>query len=145
MYHLFDKDKLVELFPIIEAKEKAILNMVSQDGINMHSAFSALKSLYPDMYESVRKNCLSSKLEKGGLLLYRQSTPWILTMPIQKTWKGVYDYDYIFQAFLKISSNYKKIEIDSIAIQEGIVPNEVFEKMKESLDLPELVFYKNQE
>ncbi len=145
MYNLFDRERLLELYPIIEAQETVILNMVSKDGVNMHPAFSALKAIHPKMYESVRKNCVSASFDAGSLLLYKRSTPWIMTMPIQDSWKKSYNLDYIYKAFQKISSIYKDLGIVSIAIQEGIVPVDEIEKIRSELDLPEIVYYENKE
>jgi hypothetical protein len=66
----------------------------------------------------------------------------ILTMPIQEGWKTAYDYDYVYQGFLKISGIYKERDIESIAIQEGLIPTDVIDSIIEKLDLPKIVYYK---
>lgn len=145
MYKLFDRQRLEEQYPILCAKETVILNMVAKDGVNMHPAYSVLKGLYPQMYETVLKNCMDNNFEEGNLLLYKKCSPWILTMPIQDNWKGSYNLDYIRKAFLKISSNYKSLGIASIAIQEGIIPIDVIEKITENMDFPEINYYEHKE
>ncbi len=143
MYNLIEKEDLIKMFPILDAKETAILNMVSADGISISSPFQALKQLYPSMAEGIKKNSFNDSLDAGSLLLHtRENGLFILTMPIQYSWKTDYDIEYVHKGFLKISSVYKSRNLNSIAIQEGIIPKDVIDKFIETLDLPEIVYYK---
>ena len=143
MYELIEKEELIKMFPILACKETTILNMISGDGISLLSVFKAMKSMYPVISDSIRKNTISNNLEAGSLLLHRVNEDFnVLTMPIQAGWKTAYDYDYVYQGFLKISGIYKKREIASIAIQEGLIPTDVIDKIIAELDLPTIVYYK---
>lgn len=143
MYNLISKEELQTMFPILKSEETAILNMVSSDGIALTSACHAMKALYPNMAEGVKRNSLNGELGEGKLLLHRVPEPFvILTMPIQESWKSDYDVEYVHRGFLKISSIYKERNIESIAIQEGLIPTDVIDKFIDSFDLPRIVYYK---
>lgn len=143
MYALIEKEKLIEMFPILGSKETTVLNMISADGIALMSVFKAMKVLYPALNDSIRKNTSIQNLDAGRLLLQRVNEDFnILTMPIQAHWKTAFDYHYVEQGFLKISNIYKERNIESIAIQEGIVPNDVIDAFIERLDLPTIIYYK---
>jgi len=144
MYNLIEKNDLIAMFPILNCQESAILNMVSQDGIGLNPVFLAMKSLYPNMADSLRKNIMGNTFEAGNLLLHRvQESFVVLTMPIQESWKTEYSYDYVFKGFQKISLIYKERNITSLAIQEGIIPNDVIDKLIDTLDLPKIVYYQS--
>jgi hypothetical protein len=66
-------------------------------------------------------------------------------MPIQNTWKDKCVKDFIEQGFSKISSVYKERNLNSIAIQEGVIPAEIIDKIIEKLDLPKITYYPNKE
>jgi len=66
-------------------------------------------------------------------------------MPIQETWKDTYNAEYVHQGFIKISNVYKEKNLNSIAIQEGIVQNEYIDKLIGILDLPKITYYQNKE
>lgn len=143
MYSLIEKEQLIEMFPILGSKETTILNMISADGVSLMSVFKAMKSMYPALYESIRKNTTAGNFDAGRLLLNRVNESFnILTMPIQAGWKTAYDHDYVYQGFLKISGIYKERGIESIAIQEGLIPTDVIDSIIEQLDLPKIVYYK---
>lgn len=144
MYNLMSKEELLDMFPILKTKETVILNMVSGDGISLSPPFHAMKILYPHMADGVKKNSLNGGLEAGSLLLHKAFGEdfSILTMPVQENWKTGFDADYVHKGFLKISSIFKERNIESIAIQEGVVPNDVIDKFIEILDLPIIVYYK---
>lgn len=143
MYALIEKEQLIEMFPILGSKETTILNMISADGVSLMSVFKAMKSIYPVLHDSIRKNTTAGNFDAGRLLLHRVNEDFnILTMPIQEGWKTAYDYDYVYQGFVKISGIYKEREIESIAIQEGLIPNDVIDGIIAILDLPKIVYYK---
>lgn len=145
MYNLIDKEAILEMFPILKSNESAILNMVSQDGIGLYPVFIAMKTLYPEMAESLKKNVMANTFESGNLLLRRVNEPFmVLTMPIQESWKTGYDIEYVTKGFQKISSVYKERGIISLAIQDGVIPRDVIDKLADTMDLPEIVYYKEE-
>jgi hypothetical protein len=82
--------------------------MISADGVSLMSVFKAMKSIYPVLHDSIRKNTTAGNFAAGSLLLHRVNEDFnILTMPIQEGWKTAYDYDYVYQGFLKISVSIK--------------------------------------
>jgi hypothetical protein len=145
MYKILSKEYLNETYPILNCEEDAILLFISKDGVCLHPAFSAIKNLSETIENNIRKNCIENSIKEGTLILLKYKDKKVLIMPIQNTWKDKCVKDFIEQGFSKISSVYKERNLNSIAIQEGVIPAEIIDKIIEKLDLPKITYYPNKE
>ncbi len=103
MYNLMKKENLVNQYPIINANEVAIINFVSCEGVMGTPLGNRLKALYEDMFNSYKNACFSkdNPLTKGKILLWRKTNPWIINIPIKKSWKEEYNYQYLEEDMTK--------------------------------------------
>lgn len=145
MYKILSQDYLNETFPILNCEEDVIILFISKDGVCLHPAFSAIKNLNINIENNIRKNCVEHTIKEGTLLLLKHNDKKVLIMPIQETWKEKYNQNFIEQGFLKISTVYKERNINSIAIQEGVIPSDLIDKLIDKLDLPKITYYQNKE
>lgn len=145
MYKILSQEYLNETFPILNCEEDVIILFISKDGVCLHPAFSAIKNLNVNIENNIRKNCVEHTIKEGTLLLLKYNNKKVLIMPIQETWKEKYNQNFIEQGFLKISTVYKERNINSVAIQEGVIPSDLIDKLIEKLDLPKITYYANKE
>ncbi len=146
MYKFLSNEFLIESFPILNCEEEIILFFISKDGVCLHPTFNAIKQLNSNVEKIIYKNCIVEKINEGELLLLKiHNGKKVLIMPIQETWKDTYNAEYVHQGFIKISNVYKEKNLNSIAIQEGIVQNEYIDKLIGILDLPKITYYQNKE
>jgi len=143
MYEFYSKEKLNKLFPILETEANAIINFVSCDGVMGYKLASVLGSLNPDMKYAFQNNCRDGKITKGVILTNKKNLPFIIQLPFKETFKEKADLDYIRSGFEKLETALKdgKIILDTIAIQKGIIEEEMLLMAIKDLKLPEIIFY----
>lgn len=145
MYKVLSEEYLKESFPILNFEEEVILLFISKDGITLHPVFTAIKKTTPNVENTIRKNFQEGTVNEGTLFLLKYKNKKVLIMPIKENWKEKYNLKYIEDGFLKLSSVYKERNINSIAIQEGVIPNDVIDQMIAKFELPKINYYENKE
>ena len=143
MYEFYSKEKLNKLFPILNTEANAIINFVSCDGNMGYKLASVIGSLNPEMKYSFQNNCRDGKIKKGMILTNKKNYPFIIQIPFKETFKDPINLEYLRLAFekLEMALDSGKIILDSIAIQKGIVEEEMLEEAIKGLKLPEIIFY----
>lgn len=142
MYEYYTKEKLNKLFPILETEANAIVSFVSCDGNTGYKLASVLGALNPEMKYSFENNCRDGKIKKGIILTNKKSYPFIIQIPFKETFKDKPSFEYLRAGFEKLELACKeRIVLDSIAIQRGIMDDEILEEALKGLDLPEIKFY----
>lgn len=146
MYKVLSEEFLNEHYPILNCEEDTILFFISKDGVSLHSVFLAIKNKYKNIENTIRNNYIEKDAIDGTLLLTKLSNgKKILIMIIQDSWKTGFQQEHVEKGFEKISNVYKERGICSIAIQEGIISNEIIDQLVEKLDLPKITYYKSKE
>ncbi len=143
MYEFYSKEKLEMLHPILNTDAEIIVNFVSCDGAMGYKLSSAIAAKYPDIKYRFQNSCMKNEVEKGKITLIKKVFPFILHLPFKESIRHKPTYDYLREGFKKLEYAYKneKIIVNKIAIEKGIVPDEMLEQALEGLMLPEIVFY----
>ena len=144
MYHLLSKEFIEEEFPILKTEAQAIINFVSCDGVMGYKLGLRLKALYPEMHKSYIKSCIyDGTLDKGKVLIWTKSLPWVINIPIKETWKEEDDVEFIEEGVKKLSLVCEKLKITSIAIQKNYINDEHLEYYIKQNKLPEIKYYED--
>lgn len=142
MYHLLSKEFLEHEYPILKTDCQAIINFVSCDGVMGYKLGLRLKALYPQMHKSYIKSCIHDKtLDKGKVLIWTKSLPWVINIPVKETWKDEDSAEFIEEGIKKLSLVCEKMQIPSIAIQKNYTNDEFLDHCIKTNKLPEIKYY----
>lgn len=143
MYQFYSEEKLKKLYPILETNCDAIINFVSCDGVMGYKLSAVLGSLYPEQKYNFQEKCKNNLIQKGTILTSRKSYPFIIQLPFKETFKSKTDEDYVIEGFkkLELAVSTGKVKIDSIAIQKGIISEDILIKATKELKNLEIKFY----
>ncbi|PIU53548.1 MAG: Appr-1-p processing protein [Deltaproteobacteria bacterium CG07_land_8_20_14_0_80_60_11] len=97
---------------------QTLVNTVNCVGVMGRGLALEFKRRFPDMYSFYRSQCERRLLRPGKLLLYKESTPWILNFPTKDHWKYPSKILYIESGLSEFANTYYKIGITSIAFPE---------------------------
>ncbi len=143
MYFSFDSEQLVEKFPIFSTEADCIMDFFSLDMVKDIEFGKALYAFHPEVYDRLFENLFQRKLNRGNILPYRKSNPMIMHIPSKEVYNLPTEEDIIYEGLLKFSQNYKKLNINKVAIQETKFINKVLiDKLILNLDFPEIIYYK---
>ena len=136
MYEFKNKDHLEKLYPILKTEADAIVNFTSCDGTMGYKLSSVLGSIYPNIKYTYQNFCAKNCIKKGVIFLSSKSKPNILNIPFKECYRDKIDEDYILSGFKKVRTEYlnKKLKIKSIAIQKGIISDELVDLVKNDLE-----------
>lgn len=149
MYEYYPKEKLIEMYPILETKADILINFVSCDGVMAYKLASVIGDLNPDVKYKFQNACVEGKMGKGKIIIIKKVVPFtdhfpaLVHLPVKESFKDKPSYDFIREGFEKLEFAYKsnKIQVNKIAVQKGIVPDELLEKALSGLELPEILLY----
>lgn len=143
MYEFYSKEKIEKLFPILKTNATAIINFVSCDGNMGYKLAGVIGALNPQIKYSFENNCKEGSIKKGSILINKKTTPFIIQLPFKDNFKDSFDPEYIREGFEKIAAIMKKniLNLDSIAIQKGIIPDEDLEIAIRGLILPDIIYF----
>jgi len=143
MYEFYQQEKLDKLFPILNTEATAIINFVSCDGNMGYKLSAVIGALYPEVKYSFQNNCKNKKIKKGVILTNKKNFPYIINLPFKETYRNPISLEYVRAGFEKLSLGFResKIELESIAIQRGILSDEMLKDAIEGLILPRIIYY----
>lgn len=103
---------------IFDSTCQTLVNTVNCVGVMGRGLALEFKRRYPKMYAYYLRMCKRGLLRPGKLLLYKESTPWILNFPTKDHWKYPSNLKYIELGLSEFANTYKKHGISSIAFPE---------------------------
>ena len=144
MHEFLSEEKLEKLYPILNTEAEIIINFVSCDGAMGYKLSAAIAAKYPDIKYKFQNSCINDEVKKGKITIVKKVFPFILHLPSKDSVKDKPTYEHLREGFEKLEFAYttEKIIVNKIAIQRGIVPDDLLDKALEGLKLPEIVFYK---
>lgn len=152
MYEYYSKEKLVEMYPILETEADVLINFISCDGVMSYKLGAVLGDLNPTTKYKIQNACVAGTVGRSKIMITKKvyqltdNFPIIVHLPVQEDWKTPIEYEYVREAFEKLESAYTLGKIDfnensKIAIQKGIVPDDMLIKALQGLKLPEILLY----
>lgn len=149
MYEYYSKEKLLEMFPILETEADILINFVSCDGVMAYKLGAVIGDLNPDVKYKFQNACADGKVDKGKIIIvkkvfqFTENFPFIVHLPIKEDFKQKPSLEFVREGFEKLEFAYKskKVEMNKIAIQRGIVPDDILEAALKGLELPEILLY----
>tara|TARA_Y100000588_G_scaffold321228_1_gene352365 strand:- start:73677 stop:74264 length:588 start_codon:yes stop_codon:yes gene_type:complete len=143
MYEFLSEEKLEKLYPILNTEAEMIVNFVSCDGSMGYKLSAAIAAKYPDIKYKFQASCMNDEVKKGKITIVKKVFPFILHLPFKDSVKEKPTYEHLREGFEKLEFAYttEKIIVNKIAIQRGIVPDDLLDRALEGLTLPEIVFY----
>lgn len=100
---------------IFSSPSKIIVNTVNTVGVMGKGVAFEFKNRYPDMFLSYKSLCDEKRLDVGKLVLWKNSSKWILLFPTKKHWRNPSKLEYIEQGLIKFVENWDKLGANSIA------------------------------
>lgn len=100
---------------IFSSPSKIIVNTVNTVGIMGKGVALEFKNRYPDMFQSYKALCDEKKLDVGKLVLWKNSSKWVLLFPTKRHWRNPSKMEYIEKGLMKFVENWDKLGANSIA------------------------------
>lgn len=100
---------------IFDSTCQTLVNTVNCVGVMGRGLALEFKMRFPTMYEQYRAACKRGALRPGMLLLFRDSTSWILNFPTKDHWKYPSKIEYLEVGLRKFAESYQEKGITSIA------------------------------
>ncbi len=122
---------------LFDTSAQVLVNTVNCKGVMGKGLALEFKYRYPEMFKAYVKTCENGELRPGKLMLWKETTPWILNFPTKDDWKQPSRISYIKKGLEEFEKKYKEWNIRSIAFpllgtqQGGLNPQEVVAIMKE--------------
>lgn len=137
---------------IFSSPSKIIVNTVNTVGVMGKGIALEFKNRYPEMYQRYKALCDEKRLDVGKLVLWKNSSKWVLLFPTKKHWRNPSKMEYIEQGLIRFVENWDKLGANSIAFPRlgcgngGLAWEEVrplMEKYLSSLPLQILIYVDN--
>lgn len=143
MYEFYSKEKLEKLFPILNTEADMIINFVSCDGAMGYKLSGAIAAIHPEIKYKFQNSCANGEFAKGKVTIIKKVYPFIFQLPFKDSFKESPTIEHLREGFEKLEFVHKnqKIIVNKIAIQKGIVPDDMLFESLKGLDLPEIIFY----
>lgn len=152
MYEYYSKEKLIEMYPILETKADVLINFISCDGVMSYKLGAVLGDLNPTTKYKLQNSCIAGTVGRSKIMITKkvyqltEHFPIIVHIPIKEDWKSPIDKDYVREAFERLESAYSLSKIpfnenSKIAIQKGIVPDDILMEALKGLKMPEVLLY----
>lgn len=100
---------------IFSSPSKVIVNTVNTVGVMGKGVALEFKNRYPDMFQSYKALCDEKKLDVGKLVLWKNSSKWVLLFPTKRHWRNPSKMEYIEKGLMKFVENWDKLGANSIA------------------------------
>ena len=100
---------------IFSSPSKVIVNTVNTVGVMGKGVALEFKNRYPDMFQSYKALCDEKKLDVGKLVLWKNSSKWVLLFPTKKHWRNPSKMEYIEKGLEKFVENWDRLGANSIA------------------------------
>lgn len=100
---------------IFSSPSKVIVNTVNTVGVMGKGVALEFKNRYPDMFQSYKALCDEKKLDIGKLVLWKNSSKWVLLFPTKKHWRNPSKMEYIEKGLEKFVENWDRLGANSIA------------------------------
>ncbi len=100
---------------IFSSPSKIIVNTVNTVGVMGKGVALEFKNRYPDMFESYKALCDENKLDVGKLVLWKNSSKWVLLFPTKKHWRNPSKMEFIEQGLIKFTANWDRLGANSIS------------------------------
>jgi len=101
---------------VFNTPAKTIVNTVNCVGVMGKGLALEFKLRYPKMFEEYKKHCKTEEMKIGKIKLYKNSEDlWIMNFPTKDHWRSPSKIEYIEAGLKYFVSNYKKVNIESIA------------------------------
>ena len=150
MYEFYPKEKLLKMFPILETEADMIVNFVSCDGVMGYKLSAVIGALNPELKYKFQNSCIEGQVSKGKISITKKGLPSIdqdiiiAHIPFKENFKENPSLEFLIEGFKKLEFACEtKINIESIAIQKGIIDDELLNKSLEGLNLPKIIFYED--
>jgi hypothetical protein len=143
MYFSFNKDAIINEYPIFTTEADCILDLFSLDMVKDMDFGKALYAMYPNSYDKLFECFFKGKIESGNILPYRKSKPLIMHIPTKQHYNVEADMEILRSGLIKFSENYHKLDIETVAIQETkFIKKELIEEIIKDLTFPKIIYYK---
>jgi hypothetical protein len=144
MYFSFNKEEIYRNFPIFQAEVDCIIDFFSLDLVKDIEFNKALYATNEEIYKRLFEFVFSGQVKAGNILPYSKSKPMIIHIPAKDLYTTDNVEEIIQSGIIKLSENYKKMKINTIAIQETkYINKEIISKYTENLDFPEIIFFES--
>ncbi len=148
MYEFYPKEKLLKMFPILDTEADMIVNFVSCDGVMGYKLSAVIGALNPELKYKFQNSCVEGQVSKGKISITKKGLPSIgqetiiAHIPFKESFKNKPSLEFLIEGFKKLEfACESKIDVESIAIQKGIIEDDLLEQALAGLNLPKIIFY----
>lgn len=100
---------------IFNSKADVIVNPVNLKGTMGKGLAKQFKDRYPKMFRLYSNACKNGSFEMGKLMLITEEDHRVLLFPTKIDWRKPSKLEYIEAGLKKLTDNYKRLDIESIA------------------------------
>jgi O-acetyl-ADP-ribose deacetylase (regulator of RNase III) len=101
---------------LFKSEAQTLVNTVNCVGFMGKGVALEFKTRYPNMFKDYKDRCSRGQVRPGILMIYKETTPWVLNFPTKRHWKGKSIIDDIEAGLSALVNNYKEWGIKSLAM-----------------------------